>query len=476
MVICNNPMSLASMEDESLMRLQGVMDGRGVPIIHIALTSPAGEHYNFSPYSRSLRICLKAGEEEIAIVPVDLSTFLNLEDAQLNRHLACIGVGSDGDEVKDRKEEIEKNKMERKLWIKKSVDHAKAAVRAQPAWALLVVGLLLSSVFAAIVGGKVFSSPVQDGAVQKAEQAAALNSAIQTFTGTKTEVSVIQRESDPSATAGSTATSRSNEVSSKGTTTKSVSIVEHPFSPRANDSENFKLHIIGDYHFVVTPPKSWASFRTSPKLSIRVQRGSKEIPFKTEKLVDGVHAVRIEPRDAYGTLNVTISTQSRPKMQQNLTVDFGSPWLKMSSWTGMMKTDVALAQQNARNTSLALFKGLGLFRETGKNLTDVVLHSANSGAQKALQLFNQTFSASTKLRNGCREKQQSITTTLVGAAKRVDVAKSVDRARKNAKRLARKFSEKTKALRSKTQAQQEENPKGKGRSRKDRPCDKNARP
>ncbi|KAF4304154.1 hypothetical protein GTA08_BOTSDO07925 [Botryosphaeria dothidea] len=475
-VICSQSMNLIHLEDENLMKLQAVMEDRGVPILNIALSSPVGGRYSFSPDNKSLRICLKSGEEELSVEPVDLNTFLNLDDAQLNRHLLCIGVGSDGEED-DMNEEIEENKkVERNVWFKKSFDHVQSTVRAQPTWALLVVGFLLSSMVAVMVGGNFLPGSVQDGAVQKAEQVAALNSAIQTFTGTKTDVSVIQRESEPNTMAGSPANSRSNEVLSKDTASKSVSIVEHPFSPRANDSENFKLHIIGDYHFVVTPPKSWASFRKSPKLSIRIQRGAEEVPFTTEKLVDGVHAVRVEPKDAYGTLNVTISTGSRPRIQQSLTVDFGSPWLKMSSWAGMMKTDVALAQQNAKNTSLALFKGLELFRETGKNITDVILHSANSGAQKALQLFNETFSASTKLHNECRGKHLGMTSAIINAAKQVDLAKPVNRARRNAKRIANKLSEKTKALRSKGTIQEEEKPKGRNKFRGDRTGGKKARP
>ncbi|KAL1630362.1 hypothetical protein SLS56_005037 [Neofusicoccum ribis] len=476
-VMCNQSMDLVRLEDESLLGLRAVMDDRGVPILNISLSNPTGGYFSFSPNSKSLRICLKSGEEEIAVVPVDLNTFLNLDDAQLNRHLACICVGSDGEreDSNDKTEEEEDKKKEKMLWFKKSMDRVQSAVRARPAWSLLVVGLLLSSMVAMMVGGSYFPGSVQNGAIEKADQAAALNSAVQAFTGAKTDVSVIQRDSGPNATADSPAKSRSDEVSSKDTATKSVSIVEHPFSPRANDSDKFKLHIIGDYHFVLTPPKSWASLWKAPKLFIRIYRGSEEVPFETEKLVDGVHAVRLDHKDAYGTLNVTVST-SRSKMEQNLTVDFGSPWLKISSWTNRMKTDVAVAQLNAKNTSLALYKGLELFRGASKNITDVVLHSTDSATQKALQLFNKTFAASTQLCDGCRKKRQDMTKSLISAAKQLDLVKPVHRARRNAARLARKLSEKTKSLRSKKQEHEHEKSKGKGKSKKERPCGKKARP
>lgn len=471
-VMCNQSMDLIRLEDESLLGLRAVMEDKGVPILNISISSPAGGYFSFSPNSKSLRICLKSGEEEIAVVPVDLNTFLNLDDVQFNRHLACIGVGST-EERDDLKEVTEGDKKGKKLWFKKSVDRVHHAVRTQPAWYFLVVGLLLSTVVSTIIGSSFFLGSVQNGAVEKVDQAAALTSALHAFTGAKTDVSVIQRTSGPNATAGSAAKSRSDEVSSKDTATKSVSIVEHPFSPRANDSENFKVHIIGDYHFVLTPPKHWASLRRAPKLLIRIQRGSEEVPFEAEKLVDGVHAVRLDRTDAYGSLNVTISTRSKPKIEQNLKVDFGSPWFKMSSWAGRMKTDVAVAQINAKNTSLALFKGLQVYRDSGMNITDVVLHSAT---QKALQLFNMTISASHHLRDGYREKQDGMANSIATAAKQLDLAKPVHRARRNAARLAHKLGEKTRSLRPKVQDKEEEKPKDNTRSKKERPCGKKAKP
>lgn len=467
-IMCNQPMDLIRLEDESLMNLRDIMADRGVPIISVSLSSPVGGYYSFAPNSKSLRICVKSGEEEIGVVPIDLNNFLSLDDTQLSRHLTCIGVGSDGDKI-DREDETEETKKKNgmKAWLKESADHVRNIVQTQPRLALVVAGLLASSIVAMLFGGVTFPGAAQNNAVQKAEQDAALNSALQAFTGAKTDVSVIQRELDPNATAASDATSRSDKDSSKDATTKSVSVVEHPFSPRANDSGDFKLRVVGDRHFVLTPPKSLASLWKAPKLVIRVQRGLENVPFTAEQLVEGVHAVSVEPKDAYGTLNVTICTESRPKIKpQNFTVDFGSPWLKMSRWADVMKTDLAIAQSNARNTSLVLFKGLQAFRGTSKNITDVILHSADAGAQKALQLFNQTLLASSKI----REKRKDVANSIVDAAKQLDLVKPVNKARRNANKIARRLGLK------KPQDKQGERHKGEGRPTKERPCGKKAKP
>ncbi|KKY17131.1 hypothetical protein UCDDS831_g06601 [Diplodia seriata] len=460
-IMCNQPMDLIRLEDESLMKLRAIMADRGVPIISVSLSSPVGGYYSFSPNSKSLQICLKSGEEEIGVVPIDLNNFLNLDNTQLNRHLACIGVGSDG-EKSDREDETEEKKKKdgMKAWLKGSADHACNTVRAQPRWALLIVGLLISSIAAMLLGGVTFPGAVQNNAVQKAEQAAALNSALQAFTGAKTDVSVIQRELDPNVIAALAATSGSDKAVSNDATTKSVSVVEHPFSPRANDSGDFKLRIVGDRHLVLTPPKNLASTWRVPKIVIRVQRGSDGVPFTTEQLVEGVHAVSVEPKDAYGILNVTVCTESRPRIKpQSFTVDFGSPWLKMSRWTDLVKTDFAIAQSNAKNTSLALFKQLQGFGGTSKNITDVLLHSADSSAQKALQLFNQTLAASNRL----HEKQKRVANDFIGAAKQLHLEKPVNRARRNANRIARRLGLK------KPQDKQEQ-------KHKERPCGKKLKP
>ncbi|OJD34314.1 uncharacterized protein BKCO1_2400067 [Diplodia corticola] len=466
-IMCNQPMDLIRLEDENLVKLRAIMADRGVPILSVSLSSPVSGYYSFSPDSKSLKICLKSGEEEIGVVPIDLNNFLSLDNTQLNRHLACIGVGSNG-ETSDRKDKTEeKKKGGMKSWLKGSAAHVRNTVRTQPRWALLIVGLLVSSIAAMLLGGVTFPGAAQNNAVQKAEQAAALNSALQAFTGAKTDVSVLQRELDPNATAVSAATSGSDKVVSNDATTKSVSVVEHPFSPRANDSGDFKLRIVGDRHFVLTPPKSLASLWKAPKIVIRVQRGSEGVPFTTEQLVEGVHAVSVEPKDAYGILNVTVCTESRPKIKpQNFTVDFGSPWLKMSHWTDLMKTDFVIAQSNAKNASLALFKHLQGFGGTSKNITDAILHSADSGAQTALQLFNQTLAVSNKL----REKQRGVTNNIVDAAKQLDLVTPVNQARRNANRIARRLGLK------KPHDKEQQRHKGESRPLKERPCGKKTKP
>jgi hypothetical protein len=47
---------------------------------------------------------------------------------------------------------------------------------------------------------------------------------------------------------------------------------------------------------------------------------------------DGVYALEIPREDAYGTLNVSLWTTSKPTVNETFQVDFGTSWLKASVW------------------------------------------------------------------------------------------------------------------------------------------------
>ncbi|OCK82564.1 hypothetical protein K432DRAFT_380309 [Lepidopterella palustris CBS 459.81] len=131
----------------------------------------------------------------------------------------------------------------------------------------------------------------------------------------------------------------------------------------ANESGQFKAHIIGDRHFVLTPPPQFVKLKTPPQVFVRVVRGPVEIPSQLSKIEAGVYAVELDRQHAFGLLNVTIWTKSKPIVSQNFEISFGSPWLKLSAWADRaerlsktFKGDVALAQIGLRVVSSQLSK------------------------------------------------------------------------------------------------------------------------
>ncbi|KAF3483472.1 uncharacterized protein GIQ15_02796 [Arthroderma uncinatum] len=100
-----------------------------------------------------------------------------------------------------------------------------------------------------------------------------------------------------------------------------------------NETEDVQVHAVGDNHVIVRLPSRLASGKRSSKFDIKVTRDNKDVlPFELYKLFDGVFTLRLAPEDAYGPMNVTVSTKSKPLINQTTSIDFGTPWLKVASW------------------------------------------------------------------------------------------------------------------------------------------------
>ena len=111
-----------------------------------------------------------------------------------------------------------------------------------------------------------------------------------------------------------------------------IAKISRPFIDKPNDSDKFQVHILGDCHMIIRVP-STPRWRKSSKFDLKVIRGEgEEIPFDISRLFDGVHSLRLDRENAYGVMKVTITTKTRPILEQITEVDFGSPWLKLANW------------------------------------------------------------------------------------------------------------------------------------------------
>ena len=93
--------------------------------------------------------------------------------------------------------------------------------------------------------------------------------------------------------------------------------------------DEFELQVIGDSHVILKPPRRLSLKK--PKFGVSVTRYGSAIPYELSKLFEGVYLLNLDREDAYGLVNVTITT-SKPPLEQTTQVDFGTPWLKISNW------------------------------------------------------------------------------------------------------------------------------------------------
>ena len=68
---------------------------------------------------------------------------------------------------------------------------------------------------------------------------------------------------------------------------------------------------------------------------VEVTRNGEAISSELSKLFDGVYTVVIPRDDAWGLMNVSVQTKSKPVMKETFELDFGMPWFKLTGWKKM---------------------------------------------------------------------------------------------------------------------------------------------
>ncbi|PGH02292.1 hypothetical protein GX51_04733 [Blastomyces parvus] len=119
---------------------------------------------------------------------------------------------------------------------------------------------------------------------------------------------------------------------------------------QGGEPDKFQVHVIGDCHVIIRLPTRLTSRRRSPKFEVAVTRANQQIPFDQARLFDGVYTLRLPREYAYGPLNISITTKSKPIIEQVTEVDFGVPWLKIANWK---KAAQKLSAQLKRDLNMA---------------------------------------------------------------------------------------------------------------------------
>lgn len=118
----------------------------------------------------------------------------------------------------------------------------------------------------------------------------------------------------------------------------------HALTP--NNSAKFKVHVVGDRHVVLRPPRWFMRYRKAPKLYFSIMRQKEAVDHELLMLFDGVYALKIACEEAYGTVNITVHTMSKPKINETFQVDFANTWLKAAGWKKAAHTITKTVQSN----------------------------------------------------------------------------------------------------------------------------------
>lgn len=157
-----------------------------------------------------------------------------------------------------------------------------------------------------------------------------------------------------------------------------------------NNSAKFKVHVVGDCHVVLRPPHWFMRYRKAPKLLFNITRQKAAVEYELFMLFDGVYALKVPREEAYGLVNVSVRTTSKPKINETFEVDFGNSWLKAAGWK---RAAFAVTQELRGDLELAQSRLSSVYAHTSLELQALV-HGAVAKADATHKAIERIRSAS----------------------------------------------------------------------------------
>ena len=319
----------------------------GIPVIIISADSEWKKPSHAMTLDlRTPHFCIESATiqgQVLRRLPIDLSTFLDIDASQMGMNLACIAsttlVAHD-------------NKMEKHGAIQSpstfakvpsnGSNHVRSLVPKQYRTislygACLLTGVLLYSL--AMIGMHIFRAPLLPAMPMNTFDPASIKTGSSSTASTAAAVShsSVYTPATSSLMASSTGARAptKNIISGHANTDLASFLLESKLPshiPATNRSDKFKLHVIGDCHIVLRPPQWYTSLKKPPILHFNITRKQEGLWHETSVLFDGVYALKLAREDAYGALDICVWTTRKPRINDTFQVDFGTPWLKLAGW------------------------------------------------------------------------------------------------------------------------------------------------
>ena len=385
---------------------------------------------------RTPHLCLESldiGHDEVKVLgrfPVDLNTFLSIDAGQMNRNIASLTVpeayetkrrgwllGATRPGFQQARYSSKKSSVQGQLpgYSKAAISIKKIPIALLCAAWILFIFLMLHLYRGDLLGQRL--------TLPKPRSEAGSTPGSLTGSSRIRGPSHVPAFDGPRLTTGSSSQPKPSELVAL--------LLETSSSP--NKSERFKAQVVGDSHVILRPPTWFSLMKKPPALHFKIQRNQREIPFEFSTLFDGIYALKLPPEDAHGTLEVSLWTLRRPRIEEKFQVEFGTPWMKVRGWwkaaramADQVKEDFAAAQKNMSKArelaSRQLEKAEQAFREVEKvsisslrmtTKTAKIVLGHSSDLSRAL---SRRLSQTTALQQGKLHKEISDYSKLMSAA------------------------------------------------------------
>ena len=297
----------------------------------------------------TLHICLKTTGSSTSIVkrlPVDLKTFMALDARQMNRNLAYLANRRMSSRRQASKRAISNHETSRDLYACEkghdsswSIAHMKHFLSSKylPSLHRIILPCLL------FILGLLLYQPIMTFAVgaphvpvRQLRGNDILPNTPRACAGAGSTVPGSLQSKPPLITSSASSLIKKASGLKDGTPLASNSALASFLQGRQglipNKSESFQVGVIGDHHIVVRSPRWFVRSKKSHKLAFNVTRKGSPLRHQVSLPFDGVYALEIAKEDAYGTLNVSLWTTSKPAVNESFEVEFGKSWWNASAW------------------------------------------------------------------------------------------------------------------------------------------------
>lgn len=354
--------------------------------------------------------------------PIDLNIFLKIDAAHMNRNLASL-TGKAPDVVgiehithrdkphrKGNDEESRSNQCVKECLelVQNYLHFPHRLLDLRVAWTA-VVFFLVSFGLVRLLGypGSYFSG-TSGQRINSASSPVAFSTTSSPIS-TLPSSSVVSPLSSVTAAPGALAPTRS-----LSTNTDIASFLLDQSKQAPNQSEKFKVHVLGDSHIVMRPPYWFTRSRKNRPLYFQVSRKGSVIESEILTLFDGVYALQIPREEAYGLLKAVVWTQSKPIVKETLEVDFGSSWLKVVAWKRASRALTGSAQTELKHMQTSLST---MYAKTKTSVSTFVqknpaMHAWHQRFEEGLLAYRNNWS--TRMRNFQVARLRSLPCDLAG--------------------------------------------------------------
>jgi len=328
-----------------------------------------------------------------------LDSFANIDARQMNRNLAYLtGLYEAADEADDLSTMLQQTEASSPLGKGEyytgkvpSLARILESMERNKWWLALIVPLimsLLASLFLAALDGDTLAGNL--GSVQNATSTPVLPLSAATIISSLTSTT---SRSVPATTSTSVVYTNPNKAAKASSAQPSTSSLASALSYAGFLSEPSAVvtiepevkkttctaHIHSANEILVTIPSGRkASWLAKGAIDINVYRGQEPIKTKLSVVDEGL-VLEVGQKDAYGSLNVSVITTRRPKIDETFTVDFGKPML-----VEVFEAGLHLLQDLAKTVSTTADEAVHLVGDTCAPAAAKVVEQA-VGVGKAAQ-------------------------------------------------------------------------------------------